>query len=245
MDEHYRQLLVLGREHYEKGEYERAAELLGQVIAHTDRFADVYDMLGVIAHGKGELAEARKYFEKAVSLNPNYTEAQLNLMVTLNDLGEYERARQIYAGIRYRGGGGKELDPFAKGKIANMHAELSQAYQDVGMTLEAISELEKAVTLCPSFADLRTRLGVLYRDAGDLKRAREQFEAAKAANPRFLQARILLGVLHLSAGDNERAIAELESVLSVDPDNKSAQMYLRIARSPARGSRPAPPPRAE
>jgi tetratricopeptide (TPR) repeat protein len=238
MDEHIRQLLLLGREHYSKGEYEQAAELLKQVVEHTDRFADVFDMLGVIAHGRGELSVARQHFEKAVSLNPNYTEAQLNLMVTLNDLGEYERARQIYSGIRHRGTGGKELDPFAKGKIANMHADLSNAYQDIGMSLEAIHELEKAVALCPGFADLRTRLGVLYRDAGDLKRAREQLEAARDANPRFLQARILLGVLHLSAGDEARAIAELESVTAVDPQNKAAQMYLRIARSPARTSRP-------
>jgi len=241
MDEHIRQLLLLGREHYGKGEYEQAAELLRQVVDHTDRFADVFDMLGVIAHGRGDLAQARQYFEKAVSLNPNYTEAQLNLMVTLNDLGEYERARQIYSGIRHRGGGGRDLDPFAKGKLANMHAELSHAYQDLGMTLEAINELEKAVHLCPSFADLRTRLGVLYRDAGDLERAREQFEGAKAANPKFLNARILLGVLHLSAGENERAISELTEALQIDSSNKAAQMYLRIARSPSRGSRPPVP----
>jgi lipoprotein NlpI len=78
----------------------------------------------------------------------------------------------------------------------------------------------------------------LYRDAGDLKRAREQFEGAKAANPKFLNARILLGVLHLSAGDNDQAIAELSEVVELDPQNKGAQMYLRIARTPSRGSRP-------
>jgi tetratricopeptide (TPR) repeat protein len=158
-------------------------------------------------------------------------------MVTLNDLGEYDEARQVYAKIRRQGGGGGELEPFAKGKIANMHAELSQAYQDAGMKVEAIAELEKAVHLCPSFADLRTRLGVLYRDAGDTQRAREQLDAAKQANPRFLQARILLSVLHLSAGEDALAIAELESVLETDPDNRAAGLYLRIARSPNR-SRP-------
>jgi tetratricopeptide (TPR) repeat protein len=231
----------LGREHYSKGEYEQAGQLLTQVVEHTDRFADVFDMLGVIAHGAGDLALARRHFEKAVSLNPNYTEAQLNLMVTLNDLGEYERARHIYSGIRHRGSSGRDLDPFAKGKLANMHAELSDAYQDIGMTSEAISELEKATTLCPTFADLRSRLGVLYRDAGDMKRAREQFEAAKEANPKFLNARILLGVLHLSAGHNDEAIAELDQVLELDPMNKGAQMYLRIARSPSRTSRPPVP----
>ena len=240
MDEHIRQLLLLGREHYSKAEYDQAAHLLKQVVERTDRFADVFDMLGVIAHGRGELAQARLYFEKAVALNPNYTEAQLNLMVTLNDLGEYDRARQIYSGIRHRGSGGRELDPFAKGKIANMHAELSHAYQDMGMMAEATGELEKAVALCPAFADLRTRLGILYRDAGDMKRAKEQFEAARTANPRFLQARILLGVLHLSAGDNEKAIEELDQVLELDPINKAAQMYLRIARSPSRSTHPPP-----
>ncbi len=64
-------------------------------------------------------------------------------MVTYNDLGKYEAARQIYAQMRSRSEGRAEIDPFAKGKIANMHAELSQAYQDAGMVPEAIRELEK------------------------------------------------------------------------------------------------------
>ncbi len=56
-----------------------------------------YDMLGVIAHSRGDFAHAEQHFEKAVGLNPNYTEAQLNLMVTYNDLGKYDSAREIYA----------------------------------------------------------------------------------------------------------------------------------------------------
>jgi tetratricopeptide (TPR) repeat protein len=249
MDDHLKQLLLLAREHYDRGEFEPAENLLNKVLEHSDRFADVFDMLGVIAHARGDLKRAKGHFERAVSINPSYTEAQLNLMVTLNDLGEYDRARQVYSGIRHRGSGGKELDPFAKGKIANMHAETSQAYLDAGMTIEAISELEKAVQLCPSFADLRTRLGILYRDAGDHKHAREQFEAAKKANPNYLQARNMLGVLHLSSGDTARAIAEFEAVLAVDETNKSAQTYLRIAQNQPSPSKPptaspkaAPPP---
>jgi tetratricopeptide (TPR) repeat protein len=252
MDDHLKQLLLLAREHYDKGEFEPAESLLQKVVAQSDRFADVWDMLGVIAHARGDMKAAKAHFEKAVDLNPNYTEAQLNLMVTLNDLGEYDRARQVYSGIRSRGGSGKQLDPFAKGKIANMHAETSQAYLDAGMTMEAISELEKAVKLCPTFADLRTRLGLLYRDVGDIARAREQYEAAKEANPNYLQARNMLGVLHLTVGDASKAIEEFEAVLALDQDNKSAQTYLRIAQSGnqtpskppiAPPKTPPPPPR--
>lgn len=231
MDEHTKQALLLGREYYEKGELERADTMLRSVLEQgADRFADVFDMLGVIAHGRGSLRDARQFFERAIALNPNYTEAQLNLMVTLNDLGEFEAARNLYSQLRQRGEQTHQLDPFARGKIANMHADTAQAYQDVGLVAEAISELEKAVTLCPNFADLRTRLGILYRDKGDKERARQQFEAAKEANPKYVQARLMLGVLHLTCGEPQQAIAELEHVLQSDPTSKSAEMYLRVAK---------------
>lgn len=230
MDDHLKQLLLLGREHYQKREYDKAEYLLRQVVDKADQYADVHHMLGVITHSRGDFAQAEENFERAVELNPNYTEAALNLMVTYNDLGKYDAARQIYARIRNRSEGHeRHQDPFAKGKIANMHAELGQAYLDLGMTLDAIRELEKATTLCPTFADLRTKLGILYRDSGDLVRAREQFEEAKRVNPKYVQARVLLGVLLLSAGENDVARAEFEAVLEQDPDNKSAQTYIRIA----------------
>ncbi|HEV8244758.1 MAG TPA: tetratricopeptide repeat protein [Polyangiaceae bacterium] len=235
MDDHLKQLLLLGREHYQKREFDKAEYLLKQVIAATDRYADVYDMLGVVAHSRGDFAQAEAHFEKAVSLNPNYTEAQLNLMVTYNDLGKYDLARDIYSRIRNRGAEGGTGDPFAKGKIANMHADLSKAYQDAGMVAEAMTELEKAVQLCPHFADLRTRLAALYRDTSQMQRAREQLELAKASNPNYAQARVLLGVVLLSAGEVDAARGEFETVLGADPDNKSAQMYLKIAKASAQG----------
>jgi Tfp pilus assembly protein PilF len=235
MDDHIKQLLLLGREHYAKREYEKAEPLLRQVAKHTDRFADVFDMLGVIAHSAGNFILARDWFERALVLNPNYTEAQLNLMVTLNDLGDYAEARKLYGQLRKRSGPREAADNFVKGRIANMHAELSQAYGDVGMQVEAIHELEKAVALCPNFPDLRTRLGVQYRDAGDRARALEQFERAKEDNPDYLQARLMLGVLHLSGGDHDKAEREFSAVLERDPGNTGAGMYLRILRAQLAG----------
>jgi tetratricopeptide (TPR) repeat protein len=233
MDEQIKQLLLLGREHYAKREYEKAEDLLRQVAKQTDRFADVFDMLGVIAHSKGSFMLARDWFERALILNPNYTEAQLNLMVTLNDLGDTEGARKLYGQLRRRGGPGGTLDPFAKGKIANMHADVSQAYSDLGMQLEAIGELEKAVALCPHFPDLRTKLGMHYRDAGDQARALEQFELVKRDHPEYLHARLMLGVLHLTAGDHAAAESEFSEVLARDAGNTSARMYLRVLRAQA------------
>ncbi len=240
MDDHVRQLLLLGREHFAKGEYDDAEALLRRVVDRAAGFADVHHMLGVIAHGRGDFGEAERRFERAVAVNPSYTEAQLNLMVTYNDLGKYEAARRVQAAISRRDAGAHVArDPFVLGRIANMHADVAQAYLDAGMVIEAITELERAVSLS-GFADLRTRLGVLYRDTGAIARAREQFELAKAANPRFLQARIMLAVLMMVTGEPEAAIAELQAAAAIDPDDRSVQLYLRIARS-RRPSEVAPP----
>ena len=238
MDERLKQLLVLGREHYDRREYDRAERVLRQVLEVNDRYADVFNMLAVICHDRGDFVAAEGFFERAVELNPNYTEALLNLAVTYNDLGKYEAARQVYARVR---GAGKALeggpDPFVRGKLANMHADLAQAYGDAGLRTEAIEQLRKAVDLCPTFADLQTKLGTLYRDDGNLAQARRCYEAARAQNPRFAPARVLLGVTLLSLGAIDEAITEWREALAIEPENRSAKMYLRMveAQRSARG----------
>ena len=94
-------------------------------------FADVYDMLGVIYHQKGRLLEAEAMFEEAMRLNPNYTEAALNLAVTYNDQGKYEDARAVYDRILSgKDEAPRKVDRLFKGKIANMHAEVGHAFDE-------------------------------------------------------------------------------------------------------------------
>ncbi len=235
MDDRLKQLLVLGREHYERREYELAEHALRQILEKTDRFADVYNMLGFILHERGDFVGAELHFERAVQLNEHYTEALLNLAVTYNDLGKYEAARQVYSRIRRGEGEGGVLDPFARGKIANMHADLAQAYADAGCAQEAIAELKRAVELCPTFADLQVRLGTMYRDAGNLALAREHYTAARDANPKYAPARVLLGLALLSLGSPDQAVAEWREALAIDPDNKTAKMYLRMVEAQRSG----------
>lgn len=222
---------MLGREHYQKGEYDRAEHVLGQVLEKTDQFADVHNMLGFILHSRGDFVAAERHFERAVELNPVYTEALLNLAVTYNDLGKYEASKNVYARIKKSDGQSGIFDSFARGKIANMHADLAAAYLDVGGREEAIVELKKAVALCPTFPDLWTRLGTIYRDMGNLAFAREAYETAVKAAPRYVQARILLGVTLLAQGLQEEAIAAWREALTIEPENKSAKMYLRMAEA--------------
>ncbi|MDH5671380.1 MAG: tetratricopeptide repeat protein [Myxococcales bacterium] len=229
MSESVKQAIALGREHYEKREYEKAERYLAKVIAREQGYADIHNMMGVIQHDKGALQEARQSFEAALGINPKYTEAALNLSVTLNDLGLYEQAQGIYkSAIHFDASGSEEVDPYARGKIANLHAEVAQAYLEVGMVSEAIAELRNAIALCPTFADLRVRLAQAYQQIGDLVAARFELEEAIRVRPDYHSARNSLGILLLVSGQREQAISTWEQALERDPENRGARAYLRM-----------------
>lgn len=241
MDERTKQLLALGREHYEKREFDRAEHYLKQLVERSLPFADVHNMLGVIHHDRGRFDEAQAAFEEALSINPNYTEAALNLAVTYNDLGRYDQAKRIYTAAMARGESSPDhLDPFVKGKIANLHAEVAKAYEHAGLPTEAIVELRKAVRLCPQFADLRLALSQLYRAKGDMDGARYELEQAVEHRPEYVPARIALGVVKLALGEEEESLVHWKAALAADPDNRTAQMYVRMAENKSL-SKPPPP----
>jgi len=136
----------------------------------------------------------------------------------------YSRAMATSAG-QPRG-----LDPYARGKIANMHADLGEVYSGFGMYDEAVREYSKALDLSPDFVDLRARLGNVYRDMGLYNAAIAEFEHAKRLRPEYLPARLHLGVTLFSLGRKDEAIREWQEVLEKDPENKNARLYLKMVK---------------
>ena len=235
MDDGARERLTRGRDHYQAGEYEQAESYLAELAAGEAPFADVFDMLGVIYHQQGRVHDAQHMFERALAINPNYTEAALNLAVTYNDVGKYKEANALYARIMEASKNAPgQLDPFAKGKLANMHADLGSAYRELGLTSEAVTEYEKALALCPTFHDIRTRLGATLREARRLDAAAREFERVRDEQPRYLPARLQLGLAYYALGRNAEATAEWQEILTLEPGHKSATMYLAMvgAKSP-------------
>jgi tetratricopeptide (TPR) repeat protein len=241
MDDRLRELLNRGREHYLAREYDRAERYLSELAREQIAYADVYDMLGVIYHQQGRLIDAETVFKEALRINPAYTEAALNLAVTLNDLGKYRDAKEIYErAMAASKNSPRHLDPFAKGKIANMHADVGAAYHAVGLYEDAVREYERALALCPKFVDIRTKLGATFREMGNIVAAVREFERVKTENPRFAGGRLHLGLSYYAQGRREEAAAEWQQVLAMAPDNKSAQMYLAMVRPSPQSVGPLP-----
>ncbi|HVT05821.1 MAG TPA: tetratricopeptide repeat protein [Polyangia bacterium] len=232
-------LVTRGRAHYAAGEHPEALACLTEALREGAAYADVFQMVGVMVHQQGRLTDAEEMFRQALRLNPSYTEAALNLVVTLNDLGKYAEAQSIYAQVMQAvKHAPRELDPFVRGKIANMHAELGATYRAVGAHEDAVREYRRALALCPTFGDVRTALAKTLQEAGDLPAAIRELEAVKTEQPGFVPALLHLGLAYQAAGRTPDAVQQWRDVLQVDPANRTAKMYLAMHAAPAAG-RPA------
>jgi tetratricopeptide (TPR) repeat protein len=227
VDSELERVLNEGREAYASGDLTRAEMLLSQAIkSGASRYADVHHMLGVVYHTWGQFSKARASFEEALKINPHYTEAALNLSITYNDLGRYAEAREVYQ--RVLPSSEERIDPFTRGKIANLHAEVGDAYRSAGLSKDAAVEYRRALGLCPSFIDIRMRLVHALADHAAIAEAIEQARLVLLDNPSYVPALLHLGLLLHRTGDEEGARKALTEVLKRDPTHERATMYLRL-----------------
>src|SRR5437879_2870071 len=220
MDDAVRELVALGKDHFQRGDWSLAAGHLEQIIARGSAFADVHHMLGVCYHQLGEFDAAQRALERALEINPAYVEASLNLAILCNDLGQYEKAQRVYANALERAkngarakSGDEPLDPFAAGKIANLHAAVGDAYLSALRSRDAAAEYRRALELSPAFVDLRLKLAAALREAGELEAATAELRRAVHDAPAYVPARIALGLACSAAGKVPDAVEQWEEVL--------------------------------
>lgn len=244
MDEAIKTHLALAREHFSRDDWSAAEPHVRAVLAARDDLPDAHYMLGVVLHDQGEFAEARAQFEAALKLNPDYTEAALNLAITCNELGRYREARKVVRAITTRSRVGERVDPYARGKLANLHAGVARAYEALNLWTEAADEYLKALNLCPEFSDLRTRLALALRADGDPAAAVQQLEVAVTIAPKYVPARVALGLSYFGLRRNDDAEAAWKGALELDPDCRPAQVYLRMLTEGLATPSQFPPPDA-
>ncbi len=211
------------------GRYDEAERLFRRLIDAPHRYADVHNKLGLIYSERGLTERAAHQFEQALALNPRYTEAALSLFVTYNELQRFDDAERVFTdAARLVRGAPAALDPFIQGKLGNEHANLGDAYHQLGRYDEALAEYAKAIKLLPKSADVRTRIAVTLREQGLLDEAAGSLTQAIEANPEYVPAHTLLGLVHYSRGEHDAARRRWTEALRLEPSNKAIQAYLRL-----------------
>ncbi len=132
-------------------------------------------MAGIKAFDAGSYADARTSFEAAVKKAPGNYEAQYNLGMACEKLGDLPAAEAAYKAALA-----------AKPDLDSAAAELSALYVDAGRTDEAISVARAGLAKSPGSAALHENLGVALAARGDQDGATSELAQAiklNAADP--------------------------------------------------------------
>lgn len=224
--------LSQARKLYSLARWQEAKAELEPLLVDYPAYADLHNMAGVCAHHLGHWPQAEAAFNEALRINPRYTEAALNLAVLLNDTGRYDAARVVYRqALEVLSQAGNAMDPVASGKIANMHADLAQAYREAHRPEEAQAEYQRALALRPTFADIRHQLAGLLIEQKQLEAAVGQLQRCIADQPAYIQARLRLGGALLALSRPQEAQLVYEAVLAMDAKQSDALRGLRLAQT--------------
>ncbi|HYC33891.1 MAG TPA: tetratricopeptide repeat protein [Gemmatimonadales bacterium] len=222
-------LLARARERFAVQDYYGAIHLLEEIVDGGRAFADVHHLLGVSLSLLGQSERALAEFRRALELNPRYLEALIHQGLVLNELGRGAEAddsfRRAAASVAPPSTG---LPAHVAARLANLHAELAEAYAEAGAPDRAIEQYQRALELGPSFHDLRYRLARLLIETGRQLEAREALESVLEARPNFVDAEAALGLAHYLSGDAIGARDIWKTCLQRRPENARIEAYLSM-----------------
>ena len=224
-----RRCYELGRRRWERGDRDGALRAFARFLETRREFADVHYMVGTLREQADDLPGAADSLREALRLNPGYAEAMVALSSIYERLGEFARSRALaerVAQLALPSAG--VLDATTRGKLANLEADLADAYRQAGAFSDAIETYRKALDRCPTFHDIRMRLASALREAGLPQQARGELERVLRASPGLLDAAVQIGVVDYSLGRGAEAVARWRDVLAQDPGRRDATMYLRL-----------------
>jgi tetratricopeptide (TPR) repeat protein len=161
--------------HYDRGRKGNAAELdLAEVVCRQAQmldadYAPIYNTWGLIKVYKGDVISALRFFQMAITLDPDLFESQMNFgEVTISFRG-YEDGRKAFARA-------VELEPNNYDAVIG----LGTALRGLERFPEAETQYERAKQLDAKRPEAYFNLGVLYQDymsgsVADLKKAKGYF----------------------------------------------------------------------
>lgn len=159
-------LNALGYSLEQIGEFERANRVLRNALARVtpEIGFNVLVNLGNVAQKRGELADGRGYYERALKLRqPGYLYA--NFGALLRKSHDFDLALTVYRK-------GLVIDPGAGGSYYN----LANLHKEVGELDHAIQAYRRGININPEGPSLHWNLSLTYLGAGRLREGFEEYE---------------------------------------------------------------------
>ena len=189
----------------QRGEYDRAIELLSEAIKRKPDFAYGFYNRGNVWADKGELDKAITDYNKAIELDPKLAAAFNNRGVAWANKGDYDRAIEDYTKAI-------ELDP----KLWQAFYSRGNAWCKRGELGKAIADYNKAIQLNPKLAEAFYNRGVAWAERGEFDKAIADYTKAIELSPRDAEAFNNRGVAWYKKGEFDRAIADYTKAIELN-----------------------------
>jgi putative PEP-CTERM system TPR-repeat lipoprotein len=217
MDEqNYRADASLALMFLQQRQFDQALHAIGRLERKRPNDPQTYSLKGAAYLGLGDSGEARKSFERVLSLRPDSGPAALNLaQLDLRD-NNPSSARKRFEQV------------VAKDKN-NIQAMLGLAglAAGTGKKSEYLEWLEKAAKVNPPALQPRILLTKYYLSENQPQKALAMAREAQTAFPKQPAALELLGSAQLGAGENDNALVTFKRVVDAAPNSPAA--YLSLA----------------
>lgn len=155
--------------------------------------------------GTGQLDDAIRLYETALSVSPHLADAWYNLGWALRARRRFEAASQAYGEALRRGVRKPEDAHLNLAAILSDHLHAHEA---------AVDELKIALRDAPGFIPAHLSLGMLYEDLGNANLAREAYKNALRYAQGNGRANARLAMIDIAEGNHKAALIALEAALS-------------------------------
>jgi Flp pilus assembly protein TadD len=180
---------------------------------------------GTALHDRGQLAEARTKFEKALVINPHNPQAFYELAVTQS------AQRDCKSAIGTAMKGASYWSPLR----GALYMVIGNCLDEAGRKDEALEYLEEAGKLMPDDFMVQYNLALSLRNSGKAGKAVECLKRGIAANPGHASSHMLLGSIWLDRGLRVPALLAFSRFLMIEHEGPRAKMVapalLQILRS--------------
>jgi predicted O-linked N-acetylglucosamine transferase (SPINDLY family)/SAM-dependent methyltransferase len=209
------ELLASALEYLRAGRFAEAEAAYTAILAQEPGHAVCLHHLGLIAHQRGDHAEAARLIEDALSSRPDYVEALSNLAAVRRALGD---SRGSLAAAQQAA----LLAP----EFPQAHSNLGNALEDQGLLDEALAAYRKAASLNPGFVEAQLNCACILRKLGRAQEAAAVCDDIIARRPDAAEPYFSLGNILKEIGCPGRAIEAYRRAVALRPSFAEAYANL-------------------
>ncbi len=154
------------------------------------------------------MEKAKELSEKAITIDPYYSEAYQNLSYISEKSGKMDDAIAYYE---------KAFE--AMPINSDIAFTIYRYYKQKGQAEKAFKVLEKPLELEPNNQNLLLVLGDIYRESGLFDKAKEKYESLLKINPSNVKAIVGIGMIYLQQNNDNAAYEKFQEAMMIEPDN--------------------------